>query len=508
MKKIILSSILIVISAITIFPQNSQNILYISILHTNDIHGNIEISKAEYINPEFPPLTGNLASIKTIIKNFKTYINADTYILLDAGDFFQGTPIANLSKGEAVIDIFNKVGYDAIAIGNHDFDLGFENLKLLAAKSAAQFICCNIVSETDGMPLELFKSYIIKEVNGIRIGIIGVITDEMQRLSVKQNIEGLKFLNSATEVSRTVELLRNKENCNIIIVVSHIGFESDKILAKNVNGIDVIVGGHSHTGLQEIYEDPENHTLITQAYSKGGTLGNLILKIDLSKKIIIGFKQELITLFSDLYPPDKTITEAIKIWKEKVESGFDEIIGYAKNNLLKSEQESNLGNLICDALVERYNADVAFQNSGGIRAELKKGDIKIRDVFNVLPFDNDVIILKMSGAELLEALETSVEGSHGILQVSGIEMVYNPKLPAFKRVISAKVKNQPIDKEKIYTVVTNSYITESEGTAYAVFKQAKYIEDTFDILRDVVIDYIKNKKNISAEIESRIKIKQ
>jgi len=479
--------------------------LSLALLYTNDIHGAIDASFAYYLNPEFPPKTGNLASIKTILNNYKTLIGSDTYLLLDAGDFFQGTPLSNLSKGEAVIDIFNELGYTAVCPGNHDFDMGFDNLKNLAKILKANLLCCNIFEEAANTIPEIFKPYIIQQIENLKIGIIGVITDDMPRLSSGQNIKGLKFINSAQAVSKYVDILKTIEKCDIIIVLSHLGFEEDKILASKVKGIDIIIGGHSHTGVRKIYNDPENHTLITQAFSKGGTLGNLTLIIDLDAKKILNFKHELISLFSDQFPPDKKILERIKYWKDKYEKGFDDVIGYTKYNLQKSSLESNLGNLICDALMHRYGVDVAFQNSGGIRAEIKKGNITLRDIFNVLPFDNEVMLLKMTGAELAEALEVSVLGTHGILQVGGVEMVFNPKAPRYKKVKSAKVKGQPIDKDKIYTVATNSYLIESEGATYAVFKGAQYIENTHDVLRDVVIDYIRQKKNIEVEIEGRIK---
>lgn len=486
---------------------NVSEKLELSVFHTNDIHGGIEVSKAFYIDPEFPPSTGNLASIQTILKRFKDLFNTDTYILLDAGDFFQGAPISNLSKGEAVIDIFNKIGYKAVTVGNHDFDMGFDNLKNLASLSNCPLLCCNIIDEQTNEIPKAFKPYIILEINSIKIGIIGVITDDMPRLSTKKNIENLKFIDSAESVKKYIDILKTSENCDIIIVLSHLGFEEDKILARKASGIDLIVGGHSHTGVHDIYEDPKNHTLITQAFAKGGTLGHVNLSIDLKSKKIIGFKNELISLFADQFKPDKEILSIINKWKNKVEKGFDEIIGYTKYDLTRGSPESNLGNLICDALVHRYNADIAFQNSGGIRAEIKKGNIKFRDVFNVLPFDNNVYVLKMTGAEVLDALEVSVEGSHGILQVAGVEMLYDPKLPKFKRVLSAKIKGAPIDKNKIYIVVTNSYITESDGSTYAVFKGAASVVDTFDVLRDVIIEYISQIKNVDIDIQGRIKIK-
>ena len=490
-----------------IFPANAAEKLTLSIFHTNDIHGGVEISKANYIDPEFPPLTGNSASIQTILKRFKTLFNSDTYILLDAGDFFQGAPVSNLSKGEAVIDVFNKMGYRAITPGNHDFDMGFDNLKKLAQKCNAPMIVCNMIDEQTNEIPELFKPYIILQINSVKIGIIGVITDDMPRLSTKKNIAGLKFINSKKAVKKNVDILLSHEKCDVIIILSHLGFEEDKILAQQVSGIDLIVGGHSHTGVRDIYEDPENHTLITQAYAKGGTLGHVELSIDLHSKKIIYFKNELISLFTDQFKPDKEILSIISDWKNKVERGFDDVIAYTKYDLRRGDPESNLGDLICDALLHRYNADVSFQNSGGIRAEIKKGNITVRDIFNVLPFDNNIYLLKMTGAEITEALEVSVEGSHGNLQVAGIEMVYDPKFPKFKRVVDSKINGAPIEKNKVYTVVTNSYITESDGSTYAVFKGAGSMVDTFDVLRDVVIDYLKQIKNIDIDIQGRIKIK-
>jgi 5'-nucleotidase / UDP-sugar diphosphatase len=511
-KKFLQISVIFLIISVALFfdinaNRQSSRLYTFSILHFNDVHGGIEPTRATYISPDFPPMTGNMASIKTILDDFDYYIGTDTYILVDAGDFFQGTPIGNLSYGSSIIDIFNMLGVDAVTMGNHEFDFGYDVVKRLSEESNAPFLGANILDAETGEIPPYFKPYIIREVEGVRIGIFGLIADGMERYAIAENIAGLDFMYSSKAAKKYVQILREEEKCDIVIAVTHIGLNNDKRLAKEVAGIDAIIGGHSHQGVRETYFCPVNHTMITQAYHRGGTLGHLALKIDIPTKTVVGNIHELMSLFTDNYPMDEEILDRINSWKNKVEVGFDEVIGVSKINLDRNSPESNMGNLMCDALIERYDADVSFQNSGGIRANLRKGDITVRDIYTVFPFDNDAVILEMTGVELLEAFEASVAGRSNH-QIGGARMVFDPTRPVFNRILEVTVGGKHIEDNKMYRVVTNSYLTESEGATSAAFRAATSIHNTYDNLRDVLIQYIQEKGVIRPEEDGRIQIRR
>lgn len=505
-----ISVLVLILSLVFIYnleANRTSGIFTLSILHINDLHGALQPTRATYINPDFPPTTGNMASIKTIVDNFDYYVGTDDYILVDAGDFFQGTTLGNLSFGSAVVDMFNMIGFHAIAMGNHEFDFGYDVVKTLSKESKAPFLGANILdAETMEIP-EYFKPYIIKEFEGIRVGVFGLIADGMERYVIAEHIEGLYFQNSTEAAAKYVPIMREQEKCDIVIGVTHLGLANDKKLAMEVPGIDVIIGGHSHQGVRETYHCPVNHTIITQAFHRGGTLGHIGLKIDLETKTIVGNIHELMTLFTDHYPPDPEVLARLDEWAEKVEVGFDEIIGVTRVNLERSFPESNMGNLMCDALIHRYEADVSFQNSGGIRADLRRGNITIRDIYNVFPFDNDAVVLEMTGVELREAFEASVAGRSNH-QIGGARMVYDPSRPPFDRIVEVTVGGEPIDDNKMYRVVTNSYITESEGATSAAFRGATSIMNTYDNLRDVLIQYIRDIGTITIEQDGRIQMRR
>lgn len=479
---------------------------HIYILYTNDIEGSLLPSTAWWINPYFPPPIGNAASAATVIKEKRNEADSLGYgfLLLDTGDMFMGSPIGEFSKGGAVVDYFNYCGYDLLSPGNHDYDMGVDIFKDVVRNIKAQFICSNIVYEDNNKNVEYLKPYTILKFGDLKIGVFGLLTEYMKGMTTPERFKNHVVLPEIETAKRYVDTLKSK-GVDLIFAMTGIGLRHDKRLAENVPEIDVIFGSHSSTALEEPYEDSINHTIICQNYSHLTSIGFLDLTIEKQTKKIRGYRGELIDLLNDEIELDTVLLNILKKWEEDTRKGFDEVIGYAKKDLTRAGfEESPMGNLITDAMREYFNADIAIHNSGGIRANLKKGEITYRDCYYVDALSNTAVLIKMAGEQIKKVLEVGVNGRHAIFQVSGIKFKYNSKKPVGERVIEVRLSDGSLLKsEKEYMLVTNSFLAGGGGD-YVIFKEGKEIQATFTYLRNIIADYIRKHSPVDKDVEGRI----
>lgn len=466
----------------------------VTIVYTNDLQGRILPYEARWVEKEPKPLVGGSATLATCLKGMRYDL------LLDAGDFFQGTPEGDFTGGEAMIKVMNELGYDALTIGNHDYDQGNENLKRLAEMAQFPFLSANIIDEKTGKRVEYALPYIIKEIRGIRFGIFGITTPT-------SICEGLRF----EEVIPTAEecLKKLEEKADIIIALTHLGFdpeEKEKItdyqLAESVPGIDIIIGGHYEKELHPPVISPKYKTIICQTKGLGAYLGHLDLVIDKRRKKILRHKGEIITLWQDEYPPNERMASLVESATSKVRGEMGKIIGEAREEIRRDPEglrESNLGNWQADLMREFAGTNIAFQNSFGIRENIPRGEITKRDIYQVSPFGNTLVTMELSGEEIYKILEESM-GRAGILQVSGLSLVYDPEE---KRLLEVKIKGEPLDFERTYSLVTNSYLAYNEEP----FKRGRNVKDTGKRLRDLEEEYIReNSPIVGPRIQGRIQI--
>jgi len=478
---------------------------HLYIIHTNDIHGALLPSEAFWLNQDFPPPLGNAASAVTLINELKEQANKNgyPYLLLDGGDIFKGTPIGDFTKGQAVVDYFNYMKYDAISVGNHDFDFGISVLKDIITKSNMPWLCSNLVLEDSKKTPDFLKPYVIFERGGLKIGIFGLITHYLTGMVSADILKGFSVVKHYDAVRAVISEMRTK-GVDIIIGLTHIGYSHDQRLADSIPGIDVIIGAHSHTGVRPPYETPRYHTIIQQAYSKLTSIGLLDLTIDMRTKKIAGYKGVLFDLQAEAIVMNKEFASELKKWQAIAEKDFDQVIGYSRKELTRSgSAECPLGNLITDAMREYFNADIAVHNSGGIRANIPAGEVTYRDIYKVDIFGNTAVTMTLTGKQILEMLEVSVNGHHAIFQVSGLKMTYDKTKPINHRVISVTVGGNPLDTLLNYRVVTNSYLAAGFGE-YGVFQKGENIEDSYLPLRDIIVEYIKKHSSVDAEVEGRI----
>ncbi len=481
----------------------------IRVLHINDFHG--------FAEPHKPLGSGELlGGISYLAKKANELRKERPSLLLSSGDMIQGDNWANLFQGESVIKWMNEMKFDAMVVGNHEFDFGQEILKKRISEARFPILGANVEG------LSSVKPYIIKELHGVKIAIVGVTTGDTPVITHPKNVIGLEFQSPADTVEKYVKELR--EQSDILIVLSHIGCSVDRMLAEKVRGVDVIVGGHSHTRINEPARVGD--TIVVQAWEHAKALGVLDLTIAGGK--IVRFKGHLEEIKPGKGEEDRATASLVEKYEKRVDALLNEEIGTAEVDLDGENVrrgETNLGNLVSDVVRSVSGADVTLINGGGIRASIRRGIIRVKDIYSVLPFDNYIVAVKLTGKEIREALEHGVsgveDGAGRFPQVSGITFKYSPSEKRGSRIKAILIAGKPIDPGKVYIVATNDFLA-AGGDGYRSFGEAIKSSRDFSVvegimkgervvysdssrrLRDVLVEYIKEKKKIAPKIEGRI----
>lgn len=478
--------------------------LTVTVYHTNDVHGWI-MPRPDKAGAE---IVGGAAAFKSVIER-----GAGPKLVLDAGDWWQGTPEGTLSRGEAVAEVFNAIGYDAVEVGNHEFDSGADSLRSLIGKLKMPVLAANIYGD-DGKHVPWTTPHLIKEIGGVKFGVFGLLTSHMDRLAFPKNIAGLKFRREVDEARDQVAQLK-KEGADVVIAVTHVGFEEpdkpkfegDQTIAREVAGIDLIVGGHSHTPLKTAWRDPGHGTLVVQAGSYLTKAGRTTLVIDDKTRKVVSSSDELL----DLRPADGEDPAAKSVVEKRqaeVGEAFKLVIATASAALDRgaASRESGLGSWMADCYKDWSGADAAFQNGGGMRADIPAGPVTLRTIFSVMPFDNSIVKLKLTGAELRSALDHGV-GSPRLVQVGGLSAEYHRMRPRHERLAAVSVGGAPLDDKKVYTVATLDFLV-SGGDGYTEFAKAEAERDdekTGALARDVLRACAEKQKTIAPPARGRLK---
>jgi len=463
-------------------PASATETIKIRVFHTNDVHGWIMPRPDKF---QTDRLVGGGAALAALIAKER-----GPKLVLDAGDWWQGTPEGSLSKGEAVADMFNAIGYDAIVIGNHEYDNGGDDLKALIAKMKMPVLSANTYG-SDGKLVPWVRASIVKEIAGVKVGIFGLTTANMARLSFPKNIAGLVFRREVDAAREAVKALK-KQGATVIIALTHVGleqegkpkFEGDQTIAREVPGIDLIVGGHSHTFLNRPIQG-ENGTLIVQAGHYLLKAGRATLEIDPKTKKVVAASDELIELWPDRVGEDPAVKAIVARHADAVGKLFETVIATAPALMgREADKENALGDWMTDCYRESLGADTALQNGGGIRADLPAGPVTLRSIFNIMPFDNALIKLNMKGVDLRAVLDHGV-GMERIAQISGASVEFFRPRPKGERLAAVTVGGAPLDDAKEYSIVTLDFLTNG-GDGYSVFDRFVSSEPTGALARDLL----------------------
>lgn len=482
----------------------------IRLLHVNDFHGFALPHRPFGLQEE----AGGIAYLAGLADQLR---KGKPSLLLSAGDMIQGSDWANLFHGKSVIEMMNQMGFDAMVVGNHEFDFGQKVLRQRIAEARFPVLGANVEG------LEVLKPYVIKNVGGVRVGVIGVVTEDTPTATHPSNVAGLRFFSAEEAVQREVDSLKGR--VEVLLVLSHLGLHADRRLAERVKGIDVIVGGHSHTKIERPLRVGE--TVLVQAWEHGKALGVLDLALEGGK--IVSVRGHLEVVSPRLGKKDEAVEALVRSYQARLDGLLEEAVGEAENDLDGEnvrKRETNLGNLIADIVREKAGAQVALINGGGIRRSVSKGPIRIRDVYGVLPFDNYIVAVRLTGRDLRETLEHGLskigQDAGRFPQVAGLTFTYKASEPPGRRVKEVLVGGSPIVSTEEYVVATNDFLA-AGGDGYKAFGDAVRSSKDFTLvggmmkgekltysnpgqwLRDVVIEYIRNRGRISPRVEGRIR---
>ena len=436
---------------------------HVTILHTNDLHGHFLPEPAEWLDNR--PAIGGFERLEEELRAVRTARGDASTLTLDGGDLLTGTPLTDIEEdgamGTAMLRFLDLLQYDAWALGNHEFDKGLDNLARFTANSPIPVLSANVRTVDGAAPLlpKQESSHIYK-VNDVRVGVIGATTEGLAGLMNHKDFERLKLLDIQASVRD--EIAKLDPVTDLIVVLSHVGVEGDAFLAREVPGIDLIVGGHSHTRMTT--EQHVGQTWIVQAGSYGRDLG--IVDLVVSHDAITEFHYELRDLLPETapLPPNPEVHRLAEGYQSRIDAIFGEVIATAPALMGRSyHHESALGRWITDVLRETAGTDIGLYNGGGLRADIAPGPVPRRAIFECFPFRNEVMTFKFTGAELMDLLVRNAiaesDEKRGFLPISGVRYTWRVRNGAAE-IVQAYVGGQQVDLGRTYTIATNSYIAE------------------------------------------------
>lgn len=490
-KKVFLFFILFVSLA------NAQHSVKLKIIHWNDLHAqNMPMTRKGDDGARYN--VGGFAYFKAVIDGLKRAAEGshEAYLLLDGGDNFQGTAISGFTKGASQITLLNIIHPDAVALGNHEFDYGWQNIdSLIRLKALFTFVSANI-SHENGKPFA--TPYIIKQFDNLKVAIIGLTTSDLKNLTLPEKIKGLKI--SSCEAALKVNLREvKKSQPDLIIVLSHIGVEADQALAKKFPEVSVFVGGHSHTPLQKPIQ--ENRSIIVQAGSRGQYVGELELNVDTDGDSLLSYSGKLIETKNNYITPDSTIMQQIALMEAPVNAKLGETIGILKKDW--KINDGNLSNLAAfESMVfrEDLKTDIGIINYGGIRKPLLAGNITMRDVYEINPFGNEMMIFTASGEDVKKSLESMFDGRGSeFCEFSGLSCRVDTAAKVGSRIFDLLIDGKKLDLNKRYSVSTNNFIGSHLKEFFGLDEASHPLRHTGITDYDLLVDGISKRKEISGE---------
>ncbi|MCD6322981.1 MAG: 5'-nucleotidase C-terminal domain-containing protein [Clostridiales bacterium] len=496
MKRKILAVLLTVSLLVAFFiPATASAAVTISILHTNDMHSRVLEGKYDGMG---------LAKVKTLVEEYKALHSG--VLLFDAGDAVHGQTFSTLEEGASMITVMNEVGYDLMVAGNHDFNYGYERLQELDAMADFNILAANVL---DGSGNPILNEFQVFTVNGVTVGVFGLTTSETTYKTHPDNVAGLTFEDSVVTAQRMVDQLTG--TVDVIVALAHLGIDDDSTdtsirVAEEVDGIDVIIDGHSHTVLPEGMV--VNGTLIAQTGEYDKNLG--VVTITVVGNTVTASAALITKADAAETVPDPGIAAIIADIQANHEVILSEEVGRVPFELNGERAyvrtgETNLGNLVTTAMLEETGADCALTNGGGIRASIDPGYINKGEIITVLPFGNYIITKNVTGAVIKEALEhgssSYPDASGKFPHVGGMTYTIDVSRPVGDRIVNITIGGEPIDFEMEYILATNDFMA-AGGDGYEMLKVETVNE--FDALDEVVIKYIQARGIIAPTRENRI----
>jgi len=506
--------------------------VHITIVGTTDLHGNI-LPKDYYTEKAEGR---GIAKAATIIRKVRQ--ENPNLLLLDSGDTIQGTPLEffHNKKNNVPMDpmmlVMNELGYDAMAVGNHEYNFGLPVLEKARHEAHFPWLSANTYDKASGKPH--YQPYIVKEISGVRIGVLGLTTPGIPNWDNPQNYEGLEFREPLAEAKKWVPILRNKEHVDVIIIAMHMGLEEDLntgilnpgqvanenqalTIARQVPGINVILMGHTH---REVSSMIVNGVLLTQANYWGRHVTRVDLYIDKTGKSPRVSAEAARTLPVDTVEADPEIAKLAEPYDRETEAWLGRVIGQSSAELTAREsrfQDTAILDLIQRVQLEAGHADVSMVASFNPQARIPKGPIKVREISGLYVYENTLVVLEVTGRQLKQALEHSAQYFRAYEPGKPVADLVDEKIPAYnfdiaegveyelditkpfgQRIQKLTFKGKPVTDNQKFKLATNNYRVNGGG-GYDMYKNAPVVYRSSELIRDLIIDWVERHKTIPTE---------
>ena len=475
-----------------------------SILYTNDIESVYEPITAFW--DEDIDLIGGIPRLATLIRQRRQAVPVS--FLVDAGDIFTGS-LTKKTEGRLAFDIYSAMEYDAVNIGNHEFEYGWPVLHRVMQRARFAFLSANIFYANSN--INFARQYTILERSGIRVGVIGVIgIDAFLNATLKANREGLTVREPLSVVQPIVDQIRSE--VDFVVLLTHQnqtapmqsnkeadpavqrGYQEDYDLAGRVRGVDLIVGGHSDHGLWKPVRHPKSGTWIVQTFGQGKYLGEARFRLSDGDKLEL-LEGKLLPVDASKLARDPKVASLIDAARAKYPD-LSRVVGTLSEPAYRQyNQESSLGNLLADVMKQAGEADLGMVGPGSIRTDLNPGPVTAEALLNVFPFTDQVTIVSLSGHDLRETLEYSLALHYGLAQFSGLELTYQSDAPVGQRLRSVSVNGEVLDLDKVYTLSTTAYnATGGDGYGMLARNQRRTLELG---VGDAIVQFFEKQKRVS-----------
>ncbi|MCX6641071.1 MAG: bifunctional UDP-sugar hydrolase/5'-nucleotidase [bacterium] len=470
---------------------NCAEPLPITILHWNDFHaqnmpfdrssdsGKVAVGGAAY-------LAGLLDSLKGV---------EPRVIVLDAGDEFTGTPVSSITKGKSQFDVLNLIHPDAFEIGNHEFDVGWENLKSRIKEAKFSVLCSNVFDTSSNSSIA--SSSVIVTKDGVKVAVIGVIMGNLAGSVMGSALPGMRVDDPVKIVNLLLDGL--EPQTDLQIALTHEGVEQDQRLAQGCPRLDLIVGGHQHVRLF----DPvvENGVPILQAGSKGEYLGMFKALVDTSENRIVSYFEKLIPVIDSSIKTNPEVASLVEKQEKAIAGDMDQVVATLKEPWVRAyEGESNVGDWTADAMIKLTGKDISLINSGGFRRDLPAGPVTIRQIWELHPFGNRLVGFELSGEELLHAFGYQVRTKGDVVQVGGLRY----RASSAGKVLELTIAGKPVDPQRRYTVISNEYVSGHMKKYFDLDLGKRPVTDLGWIDRDLVMEAMTQEGTVSSRIDGRI----
>ena len=466
--------------------------VHLVVLHTNDVHGQVLPVRATWLGTDDPPLVGGLKAVAREVRRVRAEVRATDgerggVLVVDGGDWFQGTPEGQLDRGLAFVRVLAAVGYDALALGNHEFDHGLANAERLVRDGAPATVCANLRWKDAGERPDWLRPWTIATVAGLEIGLVGLVTPETPVISHPDTRTEVVFERPETAVARALDEL---EHVDFVLPVGHCGEGECRAVARaaaaagQAGRVPLVVGGHEHRALPAGVRDGD--TLIVQAGSRGASLGRVDLWIDDATRAVTKAEARLVSLAPADSSGDEEFDRLCDALVERAEAHVGAVVGELTAPLSRARglETSPAGSWITDVMRARTGADVALHNRGGTRTSLLAGPVTRRDLFELCPFDNHLVTITLTGAELWSCFERALGSARSGLDASGVVLTVavverRPKLAAIA------VGGEPLERGRSYRVTTNSFLA-GGGDGYDELQSGRDAEVDPVLMREML----------------------